>query len=190
MKKLADNNYPIHELLERRWSPRAFSDSPVKKDKLLSVLEAARWAPSSYNEQPWTFIVARRENSEGYKKMLECLVESNRVWAKSAPVLILSIAKLNFEESGKPNRHAFHDVGLAVANLVIQAGHLQLHAHQMAGIDLKKTINTFDIQNNHSPVSIIALGYYGEAEQLPENLKERELSERVRKPLNEIVTDV
>jgi nitroreductase len=190
MKKLAYNEYPIHELLEGRWSPRAFSNSPVEKNKLLSVLEAARWAPSSYNEQPWNFIVARKETQEGYNKLLECLLEGNRKWAKNAPVLMLSIAKLNFEESGEPNRHAFHDVGLAVANLIIQAEHLKLHTHQMAGIDIEKTIKTFDIPNTHQPVAAIAIGYYGESEELPENLKERELSERVRKPLDEIVTYV
>lgn len=190
MKKLAYNEYPIHELLEGRWSPRAFSNSPVEKNKLLSVLEAARWAPSSYNEQPWNFIVARKETQEGYNKLLECLLEGNRKWAKNAPVLMLSIAKLNFEESGEPNRHAFHDVGLAVANLIIQAEHLKLHTHQMAGIDIEKTIKTFDILNTHQPVAAIAIGYYGESEELPENLKERELSERVRKPLDEIVTYV
>jgi len=187
MKKPADNNYPIHELLERRWSPRAFSDSPVEKDKLLSVLEAARWAPSSYNEQPWNFIVARKEAQDGYNKLLECLLEGNRKWAKNAPVLMLSIAKLNFEESGEPNRHAFHDVGLAVANLIIQAEHLNLHTHQMAGIDIGKAIKTFDIPNTHEPVAAIALGYYGELDQLDEDLTDRELSDRNRKSLCEIV---
>jgi len=188
MKKPAKNNHPIHDILERRWSPRAFSDRSVEMDKILSILEAARWAPSCYNEQPWNFIVARKESQQGYNKMLECLLEVNRKWAKNAPVLMLSIAKLNFDESGEPNRHAFHDVGLAVANLIIQAEHLKLHAHQMAGIDIGKTIKTFNIPNTHEPVAGIAIGYYGEPEQLSENLKERELSERVRKPLSEIVS--
>ena len=190
MEKTADNNHPIHEILKRRWSPRAFSDRPVEMDKILSILEAARWAPSSYNEQPWSFIVARKEDEEGYNKLLNCLLEGNRKWAKAAPVLILSVAKLNFDQSGEPNRHAFHDVGLAVANLVTQAVHLDLHVHQMAGIDLEKTIKTFNIPNTHEPVAAIALGYYGELDQLDEDLTERELSDRNRKPLSEFVTYV
>lgn len=190
MKKPADNNHPIHELLERRWSPRAFSDRPEEMDKLLSILEAARWAPSSYNEQPWNFIIATKLHPKGYNKLLDCLLEGNRKWAKSAPILILSIAKLNFDESGEPNRHASHDVGLAVANLVFQAVHLNLHVHQMAGIDLKKTIQTFDIPNTHEPVAAIAIGYYGELDQLGEKLKDREFSDRNRKLLSEIVTYV
>ena len=125
MEKPADTKHPIHNLLRRRWSPRAFSGRMVEANQLCSVLEAARWAPSSYNEQPWRFIVATKENPVEFDRLLSCLVEGNALWAQQAPVLMLSVAKLSFEKNDKANRHAIHDVGLAVENLVIQATVLQ-----------------------------------------------------------------
>src|SRR5437879_4076372 len=126
MEKLAETQYPIHGLLRRRWSPRAFSSRPVEPDKLRSLWEAARWAPSSYNEQPWSFIVATKDDEAEYARLLSCLVEGNIQWAQHAPVLMVSVARLSFEEDGKPNRHAFHDVGQAVSNLIVQATALGL----------------------------------------------------------------
>src|SRR5213593_4411938 len=120
MDKLAQAQYPIHDLLQKRWSPRAFSAQPVESDKLRSLWEAARWAPSSYNEQPWSFIVATKEDPAEHARLLSCLVEGNIQWAQHAPVLMVSVAKLYFDEDHERNRHAFHDVGLAAANLVIQ----------------------------------------------------------------------
>ena len=108
MEKPAQVQYPIHDLLQKRWSPRAFSAQPVESDKLRSLFEAARWAPSSFNEQPWSFIVATKDDQADYDRLLQCLLEGNRAWAKYAPVLMLSVAKLRFEEDGEPNRHAFH----------------------------------------------------------------------------------
>src|SRR5207247_9166076 len=124
----------IHDLLRRRWSPRAFSDRRVEPDKLRSLGEAARWSPSSYNEQPWSFIVGTKEDEAEYARLLSCLVEGNIEWAQHAPVLMVSVARLSFEEDGKPNRHAFHDVGQAVANLIVQATALGLVVHQLAGM--------------------------------------------------------
>src|SRR5262245_54994017 len=117
MEKPAAVRFPVHDLIARRWSPRAFADRAVEPEKLASLLEAARWAPSSFNEQPWRFLVAPREDREGFERLLSSLVEVNQKWAKQAPVLVLSAAKLYFEKSGAPNRHAFHDVGLATENL-------------------------------------------------------------------------
>src|SRR2546426_5475838 len=134
MEKLAETQYPIHDLLRKRWSPRAFSSRPVEPDKLRSLWEAARWAPSSYNEQPWSFIVATKEDEAEYARLLSCLVEGNIQWAQHAPVLMVSVARLSFDEDGNPNLHAFHDVGQAVANLIVQATALGLVVHQMAGI--------------------------------------------------------
>ena len=133
MPKVAETRYPIHELLRERWSPRAFADRMVEPEKLRSLLEAARWAPSSSNEQPWSFIVATKEHAGEYERLLSCLVEGNVRWAQHAPVLMLSVATLVFERNQKPNRHAFHDVGLAVENLIIQGTALGLFVHQMAG---------------------------------------------------------
>lgn len=187
MQKLAETRYPIHELLRERWSPRAFADRMVEPEKLRSLLEAARWAPSSFNEQPWSFIVATKEHPGEYERLLSCLVEGNVRWAQHAPVLMLSVAKLAFERNGKPNRHAFHDVGLAVENLVIQATVLGLAVHQMAGFHVDKARELFSIPDGHEPVAALVLGFPGDPAGLPEDLRERELAPRIRKPLESFV---
>jgi nitroreductase len=183
----AENQYPIHDLIKRRWSPRAFSAQAVEPSKLLSLLEAARWAASCFNEQPWSFIVATKENEKEYERLLGCLVESNARWAKHAPVLMLSVAKLNFERNAKPNRHAFHDVGQAAASLTLQATALGLAVHQMAGFDIAKARERFSIPEGYEPVAAIAVGYQGDAGSLPEDLREKELAPRTRRPLESFV---
>ena len=187
MQKLAETRYPIHELLRERWSPRAFADRMVEPDKLRSLLEAARWAPSSFNEQPWSFIVATKEHPGEYERLLSCLVEGNIRWAQHAPVLMLSVAKLAFERNQKPNRHAFHDVGLAVENMVIQATALGLAVHQMAGFHVDKARELFSIPDSHEPVAALVLGFPGDPAGLPEDLRERERAPRTRKPLESFV---
>ena len=187
MDKPAQAQYPIHDLLQKRWSPRAFSDRPVGADKLRSLFEAARWAPSSFNEQPWSLIVATKDDQANYDRLLQCLLEGNRAWARHAPVLMLSVAKLRFEEDGEPNREAFHDVGLAVENLVIQATALGLMVHQMAGFDVQKARETFEIPYGYEPVAAIAIGYTGDPALLPDRLRARELAPRSRKPLQDSV---
>ena len=187
MLKTAITETKILELLAQRWSPRAFLSHPVEPEKLRSLLEAARWAPSSYNEQPWVFLVATQQEPEDFARMLSVLVEGNRAWAQRAPVLMLSVARLNFERTGKPNRHAFHDVGLATANLMTQATALGLAVHAMAGFDVEKAREAFGIPPGWEPVAAIALGYLGEPELLPEKLRERERALRTRKPLGEMV---
>lgn len=186
MDKPADTDSPIHELLAGRWSPRAFDERPVEPGKLRSLFEAARWAPSSSNEQPWRFVVATKEDQAAYDRLLACLVEGNRKWAFRAPVLILSVACMNFEDEGKPNRHAFHDVGLATENLLLQATALGLAAHPMAGFDIEKARTDLKIPSGYEPVAMIAVGYSGELNVLPEYLQQRELKPRERKPLTEI----
>ncbi len=187
MQKLATSQFPIHELLQRRWSPLAFSSQPIEPEKLSSLLEAARWAASSYNEQPWSFIVATQDNSEAFDRLLSCLADGNQVWAKQAPVLMISVTKLNFEKNGTENRHAFHDVGAASENLAIQATALGLFIHQMAGFDVDKTRETYGIPEGYDPVAAIALGYPGDAETLSDQYRDREFSPRQRKPLNSFV---
>src|SRR5213078_4673493 len=140
MEKPAPTDYPIEEILQRRWSPRAFSDRMVESEKLQSLFEAARWAPSTFNEQPWAFIVATKQNLEEHARLLSCLAEKNQQWARLAPVLMVSVAKLNFDKNGKPNRHAFHDVGLAVGTMIVQATSLDLFVHQMAGFAPEKVV--------------------------------------------------
>jgi nitroreductase len=187
MKKPALAGHPIQEFIRERWSPRAFLARPVEPAKLLSVLEAARWAPSSSNEQPWFFIVARAEEPEEFAKMLGCLVEGNRVWAKSAPVLIISVAKKTFDHNGKPNRVALHDVGLASENMVLEAVAQGLATHGMAGIEVEKIREVYGLPENCDAVAAWALGYAGEPEMLEGALKERELAPRKRKELGEFV---
>jgi nitroreductase len=187
MDKPAQAQYPIHDLLQKRWSPRAFSARPVEPAKLRSLFEAARWAPSSSNEQPWSFMVATKDDQANHDRFLQCLVEGNRAWAKYAPVLMLSVAKLRFEEGGEPNRHAFHDVGLAVENLVIQATAVGLMVHQMAGFDVQKARETFEIPDGYEPVAAVAIGYPGDPAMLPDRLRQRELGPRSRKPLQDSV---
>ena len=187
MEKPAETHYPIHDLLRRRWSPRAFSDRRVDPAIMRSLLEAARWAPSSYNEQPWSFIVATKDDPVEFGRLLSCLVEGNIQWAQHAPVLMVSVARLTFEDDGKPNRHAFHDVGLAVANLIVQATALGLVVHQMAGIFPDKIRELYGIPEGYEAVAGIALGYPGDPQSLPEELRKRELAPRERKPLTEFV---
>jgi nitroreductase len=186
MDKPAETQFPLHDLLKRRWSPRAFSEQPVGPDMLLTLLEAARWAPSSSNEQPWRFVVATKQEPADYDRLLACLLEGNRKWAYRAPVLIVSVARMDFEDDRRPNRHAFHDVGLATENLLLQVSALGLVAHPMAGFDIEKARADLKIPSGYEPVAMIAVGYPGESSVLPDDLQQRELKTRERKPLTEI----
>ena len=187
MEKPADTTYPIEELLKRRWSPRAFADRPVEPEKLLSLWEAARWAASTANQQPWSFIVATKQDEAEYARLLSCLRENNQQWASRAPVLMVSVAKLAFDANGQPNRHAFHDVGLAVANLIMQATALGLGVHQMAGIYPDRVRELYGIPEDFEPVAGIVLGYPGDPASLPDELRQRELAPRKRKPVESFV---
>jgi nitroreductase len=187
MEKPSENLHPIHDLIKRRWSPRAFSEKPVEKKKLLSLLEAARWAASSFNEQPWRFILATKEDKAEYDKLFSVMVEGNQAWAIQAPVLMLTVAKLQFALNQKPNRHAFHDVGLAMGNFSLQATEMGLFVHQMAGFSVEKARELFAIPADAEPVAMVAIGYPGAANTLPEKLREKEKEPRRRKPLKDLV---
>ncbi|HEY6466899.1 MAG TPA: nitroreductase family protein [Candidatus Acidoferrales bacterium] len=177
---------PIHEIISHRWSPRAFENRAVEPEKLRSLFEAARWAASSYNAQPWSFIVATKDDVENYKRILDCFVEFNQGWAANAPVLAISVAHTVFQD-GRPNRHAFHDVGQAAANLAVQATALGLQVHQMAGIIPEKAHQIFGIPEGYEAVAGVALGYPGDPESLSDQLKSRELATRSRKALDSFV---
>lgn len=187
MQKLADTTYQIEELLKRRWSPRAFSDRPVEPEKLLRLWEAARWSASCANEQPWYFIVATKADEAEYARLLSCLRENNQQWAQHAPVLMASVAKLAFDANGQQNRYAFHDVGLAVANLITQATALGLYVHQMAGFYPEKVRELYGVPEGFEPVAGIVLGYPGDPSQLSEDLQQREVAPRARKPIDSFV---
>lgn len=183
----AETSSPIHDIVATRWSPRAFDSMPVEPEKLRSLFEAARWAASSYNAQPWYFIVATKDDPKNFQKILDSFVEFNQSWAKHAPVLALSVAGLKFEHNGEPNRHAFHDVGQAAATLAVEANSQGLQIHQMAGILPDKARELFAIPEGYEAVAGIAIGYPGKAESLPDQLRERENAPRARKPLNSFV---
>jgi nitroreductase len=187
MLKPAETKFPINELIKQRWSTVTFDTKIVEKQKIGSLLEAARWAASCYNEQPWHFIIATKENPIEYQRLLSCLVEANQVWAKNAPVLMVAVAKNNFAHNGKPNFHALYDVGLAVGNLSIQATELGLFLHQMGGFDAQKTREFYHIPEDYTPIAAIALGYLGKVEDFPEDIQKRELSPRTRKSLESFV---
>ncbi len=155
----------LDELTEKRYSPYAFSDKPVSEETLYQIFETARHAPSSYNEQPWRFIYALKENHEAYQRLLECAVADNQQWAKEAPVLLLSLAKRHFSETGDPNRHAWHDTGMAVAFFVLKATELGLYAHQMAGFDANQAQEVLNIPEEFHPVAMLALGHLGDDER-------------------------
>ena len=185
--KAAPTDYPILDLLSKRWSPRAFAERPVEREKLLSLLEAARWSASSSNMQPWHFVVVTRDaQPEAFQRLLDCLMPGNQTWAQHAPVLILSVANLEGRR-GRENTYALHDVGLAVQNLIVQATALDLYAHQMAGFDQDAARQAFDIPPSHRPVTVTAVGYLGDPGALPEELRERELAPRERRPLSDYV---
>jgi nitroreductase len=174
-------------LLKRRWSPRAFADRPIEPEKLLRLWEAARWSASTANQQPWYFIVATKQDETQHARLLSCLRENNQQWASRAPVLMVSVAKLTFDANGQPNRHAFHDVGLAVANLITQATALGLGVHQMAGFYPERVRELYAVPEGFEAVAGIVLGYPGDPDILPDDLKQRELAPRVRKPLESFV---
>ncbi len=187
MDKTAETAYPVHRLIAQRWSPRAFDGRPVPATAIRSLLEAARWAASSFNEQPWRFLVARREEGPEFARMLGCLVPGNREWAKDAGVLMLTVAKRTFSQNDKPNRVAVHDIGLAAANLTLQAEELGLRVHQMAGIDVEAVRSTYGVPAGYDPLTAIAAGYEGDPARLSPDLREAELEPRERKPQVEIV---
>ncbi len=184
--KRAPENPGVLDVILRRWSPRAFSEREVSSENLKRIFEAARWAASSNNEQPWRFLLGRR-GDETYRKIFDSLVEFNQIWAKSAPVLVLSASKKSFTPKGNPNRHALHDTGAATANLALQATALGMHAHHMAGFDSDHARASFAIPQDYDIGAVTAIGYLGDPDALPAALREREEAPRSRKPLEEIV---
>lgn len=188
LKKPADADHPIHDLIRERWSPRAFADKPVARETLLTVLEAARWSASSNNGQPWAFILATRSDAAEHQRLVDCLMPGNQGWAKAAPILMLAFARMEWETEARANRTAQHDLGLAAATLTLQAEAEGLVVHQMAGIDVGKIRDTYGVPAVYEPMSAIAIGYQGEVEDLDdETMREREVAPRVRKTLPEFV---
>jgi nitroreductase len=185
--KTAETDHPIHESIAKRWSPYVFSDKPVSREDLLSLFEAARWAASSFNEQPWRYIMATKESPDEFERLLGCLVEANQDWARRAPVLMLGVVSTKFARNGNDNRVAFHDLGLASASLTFEATSRGLFVHQMAGILPDKARETYAIPEGFEPWTGLAIGYADDSDDVPGQLRARETAPRQRKKLNEFV---
>ena len=187
LSKPADVEFPVHPLIAERWSPRAFGPRPVAAATLHSILEAARWAPSAGNQQPWHFLVAVADQPEAFERLLGVLSNGNSRWARHAPVLMLAVARLYEKHRGHPGFHSLYDLGLAVGLLTVQAAAHGLVVHQMGGFSIEKAHTDLQIPEGYVPVAAIALGYPGDHETLRDDLKERELAPRVRRPQSAFV---
>ena len=187
MRKPAPANWPLLDVIANRWSPRAFSARVPKAEILASLFEAARWAPSAFNEQPWRFLVATKEEPQAHATMLSCLVEANQAWAAKAPVLAVLVTKKTFSHNGKSNRWFHHDAGLALQNLLLQAVAEGLVGHPMAGFDRDRIREIYAVPDDFDPVTAIALGYPGDPQELDDELRSRELAPRERLPLEATV---
>ncbi len=185
--KHAKPDYPIHELLSTRWSPYVFDERPIAAAELRSLFEAARWAASSYNEQPWHFIVATKDTLESFDRLVTCLVEPNQGWAKQAPVLALGVVCTEFRRNSKPNPVAIHDLGLAAATLTLEATVRGISVHQMSGILPDTAKKTYGIPDGYTAVTALAIGYSGDADKAPEQLGDFDRNARSRRPQEEFV---
>ncbi len=185
--KQATTDHPILKLLAERWSPYAFEDRPVPEADIRSLFEAARWAASSYNEQPWNYLVATKDDAVEFERLLGCLLETNQAWAKSAPVLVLGVVSLQFAKNKQDNRAAVHDLGLAAGNLLVEATARGLSVHQMIGILPEKAREAYQIPEHFEAWTALAIGYKGDPAKLPDALRERDLTPRQRKPLGKFV---
>lgn len=179
--KPAPADHAIHDLLRLRWSPRSFNDESLPTSELRSLLEAARWSPSASNEQPWSFLVAAREDATGFATLLDLLNPGNQVWARQAAVLMIGVARRELQGKAQPNRTALYDLGQAVAHLTFQATAGGLAVHQMAGFDLEHARTTCGIPADHDPVVAIALGRPAPTSALPEAVRAKDETPRRRK---------
>lgn len=179
-QKSTEVEFEISDLIRNRRSIRAFEDRPVEMGKLNSLFEATRWAPSSINEQPWIYLYATKEQPELWNTFFDVLNEGNKAWVKDAPVLIFSIARKNFSRFNTPNAYALYDLGAANSLLALQAVELGLQVRQMAGYDHAQARVRLNIPDEYELGVFMAVGYPGDINQLPENLKQRELAPRER----------
>jgi len=185
MNKSTELHHPVAHLIKNRRSLRAYDSRPIESEKIQSLFEATRWAPSSANEQPWTYIYATREDRELWQKLFECLNEGNKIWAKDAPLLILSLSRKTFLHNDKPNGFAQYDLGAANSFLALQAVDLGLQLRQMGGYNQPKAKELLNIPDTFSMGAMIAVGYPGDPNSLPEGLRNHERAPRERYTQNE-----
>src|SRR5512133_464241 len=177
----------ILEIIQERWSPYSFSPAPVESFKLKAMFEAASYAPSCNNDQPWQFVFATQDENEVFDDYVGFLFDGNKVWAKHAYALVISMARTRFSHSGKPNRHAFHDPGMAVANLLLQAEAFDIYVHQMAGYSVEKVKEYFNLGDDIEPVAMMAVGYLGDGSLISPELFKRDENRRPRRSIAEFV---
>jgi nitroreductase len=177
----------ILEIIQERWSPYSFSSIPVEKFKLKAMFEAAGYAPSCNNEQPWIFVITTRENIEVFNDYIGFMADGNKIWAKNAYALVISMARTKFSHNDKPNRYAFHDTGMAVSNLLLQALAMDVYFHQMGGYSKEKVKEYFNLGDDIEPVAMMAVGYLGDGSSLTPELLKRDEKRRPRKSVNEYV---
>ncbi len=191
MKNPASTQVAINQTIANRWSGRAFDAAkPVSKEQILSLCEAARWAPSCFGDEPWRFLVwDKNSNADAWQKAFDCLAPSNQTWVKNAPVLLLVCADTLFGHNQTPNRWAQYDTGAAGENLCLQAADLGLMAHQMGGFNVDAAREAFAIPAQFTLMAMVAVGYAGDANLLPDELKARELAPRKRKPIGDLFFD-
>jgi nitroreductase len=187
VNRTAPTDHPVHDLIARRWSPVGWDDRSVAPADLASLFEAARWAPSAFNEQPWRYLVARREDEEAFATLLSCLVEANQQWARQASALVITVARLTYTANGKPNGTARHDVGLASANITMEATSRGLVVHQMGGILPDRARELYGIPEGYAAITALAIGYAADPAGLPEPLQERDTTPRPRRTQDEFV---
>ncbi|MBC7775098.1 MAG: nitroreductase family protein [Phycisphaerae bacterium] len=188
MIKTAITRHPVIELIKNRWSARAFSDQNLTDEHLLTLVEAASWAPSSINEQPWRYRYGLR-GSALFEQMWDCLLIGNQPWAKNAAALMVCTAKKTFTKNGKTNRHAMHDTGMANAFLILQATDMGIYGHIMAGYDPVKLRETFHLSDDEEDLCVIALGFLGTPDQLEEPFRTREVTPRSRRAVDDFVLE-
>ena len=176
----------VHELILKRWSPRAFSEAPVSEEDLVKVFTAASWAASSYNEQPWRFLVGRKGDAT-YQRIFDTLIDFNKSWAAASPVLILAVAKRTITKDGSENGHALHDTGAASATMALEATALGLYVHGMGGCSRANARENFNLPSDFEPVTVWALGHLGDDSTFPSSLQALERAPRNRKALTELV---
>ena len=187
MEKSTEIEMPLLEVIEQRSSKRSYAETSIEPEKIQSLFEAARWAPSSSNEQPWTYVYATKDQTELWSKLFDTLNDMNKIWVEPAPLLVMGLIRKNFISNSKPNSYASYDLGAANALLSLQATHIGLNVHQMGGFNHEKAKANMKVPDTHEVVVMMAIGYPGNPEKLPENLKQREVAPRQRYIQDEFV---
>ncbi len=187
--KIAQTQYPVIDVIKNRWSARAFADKSISTETLNTIFEAASWAASAMNEQPWHYSYAHR-GTPGFERIWNCLMGGNQPWAKNAAALVVSMARKTYQSNQKENHSALHDLGMANAHFLLQATSMNLYCHQMGGFEREMLIKELDLSSDLNPVCVIAIGYLDSPETLIEPFKTREITGRKRRGVEEFTEEI